>query len=175
MKKKIILALVILTFGGFLFAQKIRVGVVDPDRVLSESKEGRKILSELKSFHQRKQVEINRRTKEVEDLNQKIQTQQGILSQTALQKMADQLDKKQKDLKRYIADANDEMNRLKQEKLASFQREMVNVIGKVAKAKALLVILDKRQLIYSDPIVDVSTEVIGELDKIFDKKLGIGK
>ncbi|MCD6454919.1 MAG: OmpH family outer membrane protein [Candidatus Aminicenantes bacterium] len=175
MKRKLTLALVILSLGGFLFSQNLKIAVIDPDKILNESKEGKKILSELQSYYQRKQAEINRRTKEVESLQQKLRTQQGILSQSALQKLADQLDEKQKALKRYVDDANEEMNKLKQKKLAAFQQKMVVIINKVAKRKGILTIFDRRQLIYADPIVDISSEIIAELDKEFEKSMGLGK
>ncbi len=175
MKKKLIFAIAVLSLGGFLFSQNAKIGVIDPDKILNSSKEGKKILSELKTYYQRKQAEINRRTKEVEQLQQKIKTQQGILSQSALQKLADQLERKQKALKRYVDDANEEMAKLKQKKLSAFQMKMVRIINRIAKAKGLAVILDRRQLIYVDPSVDISGDIIAALDREFEKKMGVKK
>lgn len=175
MKKTLMFVIAVLSLGGFLFAQNVKIGVIDPDKILNSSKEGKKILNELKTYYQRKQAEINRRTKEVEQLQQKIKTQQGILSQSALQKLADQLERKQKDLKRYIDDANEEMAKLKQKKLTAFQMKMIKVINQIAKAKGLTIILDRRQLIYAAPSVDISGDVIAALDKQFEKSMGVGK
>ncbi len=97
------------------------------------------------------------------------------MSQQALQNLEDKIVEKQKALKRYVDDAKDELARLNQKKLGAFQQKMLKVIKKVAKAKGLVVVLDQRQLIYADPVVDISSEVIGELDKMFDKQMGIGK
>ncbi len=175
MKKALTAITALLILAGFSLAQKVRIGVVNPDYILANSKEGKKILSELQAIQKRKQAEIARRQKEIQDLQRKLQTQQGIMSQQALQNLEDKIVEKQKALKRYVDDAKDELARLNQKKLGAFQQKMLKVIKKVAKAKGLVVVLDQRQLIYADPVVDISSEVIGELDKMFDKQMGIGK
>ena len=175
MKKVLTAITALIILAGFSLAQKVRIGVVNPDYILANSKEGKKILSELQAIQKRKQAEIARRQKEIQDLQRKLQAQQGIMSQQALQNLEDKIVEKQKALKRYVDDAKDELARLNQKKLGAFQQKMLKVIKKVAKAKGLVVVLDQRQLIYADPVVDISSEVIGELDKMFDKQMGIGK
>ncbi len=174
--KKVLLGIFSLALlSAAAYSQKIRIGVVNPDYVLANSKEGKKILSELQALQKRKEAEIARRQKEIQNLQRKLQTQQGVMSPQAVQNLQDKIMEKQKALKRYVDDAKDELTRANQKKLGAFQQKMLNVIRKVAKAKGLVVVLDKRQLIYSDPVIDISSEVIGELDKMFDKKVGIGK
>ncbi len=175
MKKVLTAITALIILAGFSLAQKVRIGVVNPDYILANSKEGKKILSELQAIQKRKQAEIARRQKEIQDLQRKLQAQQGIMSQQALQNLEDKIVEKQKALKRYVDDAKDELARLNQKKLGAFQQKMLKVIKKVAKAKGLVVVLDQRQLIYADPVVNISSEVIGELDRMFDKKIGIGK
>ncbi len=175
MKKALLGILSLALLSAAAYSQKIRIGVVNPDYILANSKEGKKILSELQALQKRKEAEIARRQKEIQNLQRKLQTQQGVMSPQAVQNLQDKIMEKQKALKRYVDDAKDELARANQKKLGAFQQKMLKVIKRVAKAKGLVLVLDKRQVIYSDPVIDISSEVIGELDKMFDKQVGIGK
>ncbi len=175
MKKTLLGILALIFLSGVGYGQKVRIGVVNPDYILANSKEGKKILSELQALQKRKEAEIARRQKEIQSLQRKLQTQQGVMSSQAVQRLQEKIIEKQKALKRYVDDAKDELARANQKKLGAFQQKMLKVIRKVAKAKGLVVVLDKRQVIFSDPVIDISSEVIGELDRMFDKQVGIGK
>ncbi len=177
--KKIIFAIV--AFGvlfSFVYAQTLKIAVVDPQRILQFSKEGKKILSELEAYKSRKEAEIQRRSKEVKKLEDKIATQRLTLSQDALQKLMEELDRKRTALKRYVEDAQKELAKLQQEKFLAFQREARRVVEKVAKQKGILIVFDRMQsgIVYYSPVIDITNDVIKELDRLFTAKMtGGGK
>lgn len=177
--KKIIYAMV--AFGvlfSFVYSQTLKIAVVDPQRILQFSKEGKKILSELEAYKSRKEAEIQRRSKEVKKLEDKIATQRLTLSQDALQKLMEELDRKRTALKRYVEDAQKELAKLQQEKFLAFQREARRVVEKVAKQKGILIVFDRMQsgIVYHSPVIDITNDVIKELDRLFTAKMtGGGK
>jgi len=173
MKKTLLVILALSLISGYTLAQT-KIAVVDPQKILRFSKEGKKILSELEAYKSRKEAEIQRRSKEVKKLEDKIATQRLTLSQEALNKLMEELDRKKTALKRYVEDAQKELTKLQQEKFMAFQRTARRVVEKVAKAKGIDIVFDRMQsgIVYNSPAIDITNDVIKELDRLFAAKMG---
>lgn len=173
MKKTLLVILALSLVSGYALAQT-KIAVVDPQKILRFSKEGKKILSELEAYKSRKEAEIQRRSKEVKKLEDKIATQRLTLSQEALNKLMEELDRKKTALKRYVEDAQKELTKLQQEKFMAFQRTARRVVEKVAKTKGIDIVFDRMQsgIVYNNPAIDITNDVIKELDRLFAAKMG---
>src|SRR5207248_9566778 len=109
------LALLIFTPG--LRAQLSTVVVVDFERAVVESREGKKASEKFNSTLQAKQNDVEKKTKELEDQQKKLQNGARTLSDAAKADIQKDIDRRTTDLKRLNEDAQRELQGLRDELL----------------------------------------------------------
>ena len=78
-------ALMVASFAPKVFAQ-VRVAVVDLQRALNETEDGRQAKAQLKRLFKQRQQTLDKRQNELKTLKEQIEKQKNVLSQSALQK-----------------------------------------------------------------------------------------
>ena len=149
------------------FAQQIvKLGVVDSQKVLESSAEGKRVMSQLQDRDKRNQAELSRRDDEIRELQTKLNTQRLTLTQEALINMTADLERKQTDRKRYFEDASRDMNELANRLFAQIQTELLPIIEGIGKEKGLDMIFDlgRSGAVYFSPSIDITPDVIVRYD-----------
>ena len=82
-----------------------------------------------------------------------------------------QLQDKRTDLKRFIEDAQREMQQKSQTELSNLRQDIMPVIEKIGKEKGFTIILDLTTsgIAYFDSAIDITADVIAEYDKKYSK------
>src|SRR5258708_25781932 len=109
LRLSILTVVMLLAPGTLLRAQTSKVGVVDFERAVVESVEGKKSSEKFNSNLQAKQTDIEKRQKELDDLQKKLQTGARTLSDTAKADIQRDIDKRTTELKRLNADAQKDL------------------------------------------------------------------
>jgi Skp family chaperone for outer membrane proteins len=82
--KALLLTLIIAAIVSTGYAQAIiKIGVVDSQKVLQESKEGKTVMNQLQEKDKRNSAELSRRDEEIRNLQTKLNTQrlrEGLIS-----------------------------------------------------------------------------------------------
>jgi len=149
------------------FAQQIeKLGVVDSQKVLENSSEGKRVMAQLQERDKRNQAELSRRDDEIRELQTKLNTQRLTLTQEALINMTADLERKQTDRKRYFEDASRDMNELANRLFAQIQTELLPIIEGIGKEKGLDMIFDlgRSGAVYFSPSIDITPDVIVRYD-----------
>jgi outer membrane protein len=78
------------------------------------------------------------------------------------------LQTKRKDLKRYVEDAQNEIQRESQKELVELEKAVMPLIDQIGKSKGFTIIFDitRPGIVYFDQAIDITPEVI----KAFDEK-----
>jgi outer membrane protein len=156
---------------GFAVAQaagpeQARVAVVNQDRVLNESEEGKRLKGELEKLRNAKAASIETKEKEIKALQEQAVSAQLSLSDEKRDEIARQLKRKRVEYERLNDDASaefqDAANKAQARLIAMF-REM---IAKYGIEKGYTVILEKGTLYFATPTVDITEEVLARFNEV---------
>ena len=147
-----------------------RIGVVDPQRVLSETNAGKKAKDMLGSFAKNRQALIELEEKELRRMEEDFMKQGSVLSANAKREREEQFRRRMSEYQQKVTDLNREVQDKQKEVLDGFRDKIETVSGKVAKRLELQAIFDRGRggpTLYFDEAVDVSVQVVEEFNKTY--------
>lgn len=151
----------------------MKIVFVNPQVVLYGTQEGKRELKKVQGFANQKQTELNARRKELEDLKQQFSTQRASLNVAAQNEMAQKIQDKETELKRFQEDTQNELDRRQRESLGKLSSKLTKIINDYAQQHkyAAILLRDAQLEAYVDPSLDISQEII----KIYDQKYPVAE
>ncbi len=144
-----------------------RVGYLDVQRLVKESKLGQQAAREIEKLTQAKEKEIAPRLKELGGLKAQVENGAAQMSESERKAKVEEFQRLTKEYQRLVQDSKEEIARQDREKVAAILKKAEEVLARVAKReKYLMIIKDPNVLSYLDPSVDITAEVIKELDNL---------
>ena len=137
-----------------------KMGVVDMRRAILETAELKKAATELEAKYKPRQEEGARLQKQLQDIQQQLQTGQGKLSQQQESELQAQGTRRQRELQRLSDDLQADIDRDRNEFLGKAQVSMQAVVKKLAEDKGLDVVVDTGNTVYYKTALDVTNEAI---------------
>lgn len=159
-----------LCLASSLAIAQSKVGVVNFQRALLETAEIKKASAALEAKYKPRQAELERLRKEIEDLQQKLQTLAGKLTPQAESDMTFQAQRKQREFQRLSEDLQSDVDEERNEILTKAGQRMREIINKLAEDKGLDVIIDAGDTLYFKPALDLTQEAIAAYDKAYPPK-----
>lgn len=143
-------------------ASSQKIGVIEVQRIVQESAVGKESLVRVQKLQSGKQDELAKRTKELRDMEQKIQEQGKSLSEEANEKLQKDYQTKALDLKRFQDDAQRELEEAQRKELKQLEERIMPVIDTVAKEQGFALVFNKFQsgLLFADSAADLTDAVI---------------
>ena len=143
-------------------AAPIKIGVLEVQKIVSESAVGKESLARVQKAQVSKQEDLTKRQNDLKDLEKKIQDQSKSLSEEALDKLQKDYQSKALEFKRSQDDAQRELEELQRKELGELERRVLPVIEAVAKELGYNLVFNKFQsgLLHADPGVDITDAVI---------------
>lgn len=140
----------------------LKLGVIDVERILTDSVSGKKVLEELTKLRDQKNMELQSKRTEVEQLRTRFAESRLTLAEDKLAEMERQLEDKAVELRRAQDDAQREVQKRQQEEFARIERDVMPIIQTVGKENGYTLIFNKFQggLVFADDSVDVTDLVI---------------
>ncbi len=170
MKKRILSSLVVLVLlGAFVFAQSTtKIAVINPQKVLQNSIEGKKILKKLQNLQKAKQDKINRMRRELNNLEQKLQTQGFTMSDAARLDLQKKIDSKKASIQQEIKAAQMDIQYQSNKLLGQITKELEPIIKKIRKERGITIIFDvtRAGIIDMDKAIDITDIVIQRYNKM---------
>ncbi len=172
MKKTVFFILFAFLFCSTALADELKIGYVDLQRALNESEGGKKAKSDLEAIIKAKQKDIDKRAKEVEKLKADIDKQSALLSEEARKKKQDELDRKLREYKRFLQDAQEEVKKKEFELTNAILKDLVRIVREIGKEEKYTIILEKAEglILYADKAVDITDKVIERYNKEIKSK-----
>jgi len=163
----VLLAAVMVVMCGLLVqAQTIKVGIVNSQEILEKSIEGKKAIAQLEEKNRKTQQDLAKLDEQIRQLETKLNTQSLTMTQEAVISLSADLDRKRTERQRMAEDATKDMQELQQRLYLKIQNEVMPIINKLGQEKGLDLILDLRAsgVLYFNPVVDLTSEVIRRYD-----------
>ncbi|GEM_PF-590876 len=146
----------------------VRVGVVDPQRVLSETEAGKKVMESISTFMKNRQALIELEEKELKQMEEDFVKQSSVLSANAKKEREGQLRRRMMEFQQKVGELNREVQEKQKEVSDGFREKMEKVAARVAQQLGLQVVIDRSRggpTLYNDPALDVTAKVIEEFNK----------
>lgn len=150
---------------------RLKIGYVEQQRVFRETLVGKAAQQELKALQEKKQAEIDRREKELKDIEEKIANEALPLTQEARDNLKRDRRKKRAELDIFVTEAYEEADKFNKEKNEEFEKMMAEVSSQVAKNLGYSIILERIPIVlYGNPEFDLTDQMIRMIDEMGKKK-----
>lgn len=170
--KKLILfcaaAIFVFSAATCLAAGDIKIGYVDFSKLQTESKAGISAMKTIESMFKDKQSQLDQRQTELEKAMQEFEKQAPILSEDVRKQKEDKLQRDYKDLQRFKQDAEEELNKKKNELASSMFKDVSEMITRYGKEEGYTLILERSVVLYAPEAVDITDKII----KVYDESKG---
>ena len=166
MKKGLLFSVItivaLLTHSVTLGEDSIKVGFVDIQRCLDESKEGRKVLELLKKKKDVLQRQLDTKQRELLELRKELEKQAMMLSMDAQGDKRRTIERKTRELEYFFKDLNEEMRRAQEKEKKRMLKELGKVIEKIGSEENFTLIIEKRAggVLYWTESIDITEKVI---------------
>ncbi len=173
MKRKwsgLVLALSLLAFTGIPYAQAqgLKVGFVDAQKVLENSKEGKRMKLSLEEYVKSLQKVIDIEEQELKQMEDELTQKGALLSPEAKKMKQDDFQKKLVTYQKKAADLNKDVQGKKLDSLREFNRKLENATRQIAEKGDYTMVLDRSPegsgVIYASDAYDVTSQVIEQID-----------
>jgi outer membrane protein len=147
-----------------------KVAVINSQKALLDTAEIKKALADLDAKYKPRRAEMEKLRRDLDDIQQKLRTLSGKLTQQAEADMTLQGQRKERDLQRMTedlqadaeADQNDISNRSRP--------RMQEVVRKIAEAKGVDLVVDVATTVFFKPALEITAEATAAYDKAYPRK-----
>jgi outer membrane protein len=143
----------------------IRVACVSPQRVFTESADGKAAIARLAALQDEKAQAIAEKNRELQGQEQALQQAGSLLSEDARNQRSSAIEKFRIDVQRFIQDAQAELTGVQRDVETAFLAKLKPAIAKVARDGGFQLVfnLDEDLISWADPSLDITPEVVKQL------------
>lgn len=144
------------------------IGVMEPQRVLSETDAGKKAMESLATFAKNRQALVESEEKELRRMEEDFMKQASVLSANAKKEREEQFRRRMTEYQQKANQMNREVQEKQKEVLEGFRVKIEKVVARLAQQMGLAVVVEKGRgspTVYSDASLDITTKVIEEFNK----------
>jgi outer membrane protein len=178
LKLSLLTVVMMLASSPLLRAQLSKVAVVDFERAVVESAEGKKASAKFNSTLQAKQTEIEKRQKELDDQQKKLQTGTRTLSDTAKADIQKDIDRRTTELQRLNEDAQKDLQTMRDDLLRPIAERATDILRAMAMEGGYTLIVDisnpQTNVVFFSPKYDITADLIKKIDAEMAKEAAAG-
>lgn len=149
---------------------QVKVAIINLQKAVIDTAEIQKAQKELEARFKPRQDKAEALQKELQNIQNQLQTLAGKLTPQAEQEYNLQGQRKQRELQRITEDLQADVDRDRQDILGRSGTRMSDVVKKLAESKGLDVVVDVSNTIYFKPALDITAEATAEYNKAFPAK-----
>jgi outer membrane protein len=164
-------AMLALVFGTAAVAADLKIGVIEPQKILDGTKSGKKIKDSLQEYVKSRQKIIDLEEEELKRTEEELVKQGAVLSADAKKEKEESFRKRMVEYQRKVSQLNQEVQAKKKEVLDDFNKNLESIVKNIADKEKFSLVVEKADngagalVIYSHPSLDLTDRVIKELDR----------
>lgn len=144
---------------------QMKIALIDVQRCVTESDAGRKVQAEMRKMEQERTPQLKAKRDEIEKLQKDFLDKEKALSETAKNKLLEELQSKSAELDNALRQYNAEMQKKDVDSAKKIAQELESVIAAVAKADKYDLVLLSPAVAYAPSAVDITQKVIEQYNK----------
>jgi len=153
-----------------------KVGVISIRQAIISTAEGKQASAELQSKFASRQNEIENLNKQISDLQQRLQSSAGKLSQEEEARLRTDGQRKAQRLERMNNEYQEDVNAEQADVIDRIGRKMVDVLDRYARENGYVVVLDSSAqntpILFASTQIDVTQDIIRLYDQAYPVKAG---
>ncbi len=163
---KIVLAIFLfLLFAVPVMSQEgVKIGFVDLDRALNESRAGKSALEKLQAKVKETESSLLKEKRDLERLRSDIDKKGLLLKEVERRNLEKEFQRRVRNYQRGMRDSQEELNQRKNELMADILKGLEKVVTEIGKKGKFTLILERSQVLYTDQGVDITDTVISRYD-----------
>jgi outer membrane protein len=166
--------LVVLLAGQTVYAENMKIGVVDLLKALNESDSGKKAKADLEFLIKLKQSSLEEKSKTIEKLKGDLDKQSSVLSSEARKSKEEELDRLVRELQRLASDSQAEVKKKENDFTVDIIKELRVIIEKVGAEEGYTMIIENADgiILFSKKDIDLTDVILKKYNasKAKDKK-----
>jgi len=141
---------------------EVKIGVVDMQRALNECNAGKKAKDQVRAKFEKAQNELKAQREALDRQREAYDKKALVLKEDERRNLEKDLEAKSLDFKRKYEDYQRDLKRTDAELTSGIVEQLYGIVGQLAKEKGYTVVMESSAggLVYADPSVDVTDEVI---------------
>ncbi len=170
MKKMTLIAVACLMVGFFAslaYAEGNKIGTIDMNSVMNESKQGKAIQATMNKMFQDKQAEAEKYYQKVKTISDQLSAETPAMKQEAKTKLMKQYQQATQELKKFEDSADGELQAKKASLVRPMQDTLIALVNDYAKKNAYDYIFVREALIFAPENSDITQKILDEFDKIY--------
>jgi outer membrane protein len=154
---------------GVAFGQGSKVGIININAAIANTKDGQKSIQELEVRFAPRKKELEKKQQSIQALQAQLQKGGTVIGEDQKRRLMGDIDVSTKSYNRDLEDASQELEQEQQKIFQELGAKMMTVIDKHAKEKGFALILDvssqQTPVLYAAAEVDVTKDIIEAYDK----------
>ena len=148
--------------------QQIKIGFVNIQKAISESKAGEKARKKFEGDIKRKEASLVKEKKAIERMKRDLDKKAMLLKADERLKVQRDFQRRVRDYERKMNDAQEELQVKERQMTGEILKGLQNIVQEVGKSRKFTLILDRSQLLYTDKGIDITNDVI----QLYNRRLG---
>jgi outer membrane protein len=151
---------------GASAAEPTKIGILDLQRCIQESNEGKRIAETLKGKQAEMQKDVEKKQQELVEMQKDMEKQSLMLSMDAKAEKEKTFEKKKRDFQYLMQDLNEEMKKLESDAKVGILTTLSGVVETIAKQQKFDLIAERANILYFTKGLDITDQVIADLNKV---------
>ena len=147
-------------------ADTIKIGYVDIQKLIDQSDEAKKARTTLETLKASKEKDLEKMVTTAKKMEDELKKQQNILSDDAKKAKIDELEKMDRDIRRFVSDSEAELSKKQREMDNSLLTELVGIIQKLGQEGEYTLILPATVILYSGKGIDITETVLKRYNEL---------
>lgn len=163
-------AAAVLLAAGLPAAAQSKIAIIDLNKAVTNTAAIKKAQLELEAKFKPRQDAMQKLEKELQGIQNQLQTMQGKLTAQAEQDLQITGQRKQRELQRMGEDLQADVERERQEILQRTMQRMNEVVKKLSEEKAYDVVIDVTNTLYFKNALEITADATAAYDKAYPAK-----
>jgi len=157
---KVLGVVFLILFAVPAWAQQIKIGLIDVQKVISDSNAGKKAREKFQAQVKKTEGDLMRQKQELEKLKADMDKKGPLLKDDDRKNLDKELQRKYVIYQQDMRDSQEELQQKERAMTADILKDLETVVNEVGKSEKFTLILERSQLLYSDQAVDITSKVL---------------
>jgi outer membrane protein len=145
------------------------IAVINYQQILHDSTAGKSVKDQLDAKQKAFQSEMSKKEDELNKEQENLAQQRAVLSPDAFEKKAKEFRAKTNAAQRDVQAKHNALDGALFSASNEIQKTVLEIVGKMAKERGYTVVLPTSQLLYADPKLDITADVLSKLNATLPK------
>jgi outer membrane protein len=165
-----LIGMLLLACGFPAWADELKIGVIEPQKILEGTKAGKKLMASLEDYVKTRQRLIESEEVDIKKVQADLAQQSAVLNPAAKQEKEDEFRQRVGAYQRHVQELEGEILAKKREVLGAFTKQVEQVVTEIAAKERITLVVEKGDsgagtlILYSHPSINLTDRVIKALD-----------